>query len=131
MDYQEFKEKVYQITGIKTIEVSNKKTRKCDRIEVEELSIRWVTGGEQGGSCWGGTPSALVADPEPGFESLDAILEGICPHISFLQYKRICTECIETDTDTVNEYYGNWTLYTIKKVKLHKLFDMLKEKNLL
>lgn len=131
MDYQEFKEKVYQITGTKHIPVFNKKTRKYDEIEIEELVKKWVIGGEHGGSCWGREPRPVTAEPEPEFEQLDAILEGICPHISFLQYKRICTECIETDTDSETEYYGNWTEYAIKKVKLSKLFDVLKEKNIL
>lgn len=96
------------------------------------LEITWRTGGVTGGSCYGSVADVPVeGDPEPDFTELDNLLEAICPQVTFLQYKRICSECIKTDSRTENEYYGNSNIYGVKTVNLRQLYDVLCDKNIL
>jgi hypothetical protein len=133
MDYNQFKGIALKVIGREFEYNYNDNYKKNMKREIlEELSVRWVSGGQKGGSCWGSEGlHDIEAEEEPEFEELDKVLEKVCPQISFLQYKRICSECIEKDSDCDNEYYGNWTKYSIKKVNLPKLFQTLKEKNFL
>jgi hypothetical protein len=89
------------------------------------IEISWETGGVSGGSCWDDSdPQPYTASNiEPEFDSLRGILEKICPEISYLKYKKLMSECLETSTYTYNEWYGNCTNYAIKRIKLKKLYD--------
>ena len=99
------------------------------------LKIEWVTGGEQGGSCWDTGEEdphyPLDAEIEPEFESLDQTLELICPNISFLDYKKVVRGCVDTEDRVDREYYGNYTNYARKQVKLGSLYDTLLKLELL
>ena len=91
-------------------------------------SVEWRTGGMSGGNCWGDEPSYSVdADEVPEMTMLDEFLEEICPEITFLQYKRVMRELIESDSRTEYEYYGNHTNYGIRRVNFRKLYDRLVE----
>ena len=130
MDYKEFRAKVVACTGSNLREYD----RRGDAKQTDTISISWTTGGQCGGSCWDTGEHVhrpVESEPEPEFEDLDKILEAICPNTSFLQYKRICGECIETDTDTHSEYYGNYTTVGIKFIRIPKLFEVLTEKGLI
>ena len=132
MDYKEFRNIV--IACIDRNPEPYKIRYNSPEPSIDSISISWTTGGECGGSCWDTGEHKhrpLTAEPEPEFEDLDKILEAVCPNMSFLQYKRICSQCIEFDTDTRNEYYGNYTCIGIKRILLPKLFEVLKEKNLI
>lgn len=97
----------------------------------EKLEIDWTTGGMTGGSCWGDDANqAVEAEPEPEFSDLDKVLEVLCPNISFLQYKKLCAEVVERDSDTNHEYYGNYYYKGIKRVHLKKLKSFLEENKL-
>ena len=94
------------------------------------IMVEWSTGGICGGSCWDtgdkdNHEAYTSSDPVPELELLDSILEKINPHISFLQYKKLCQNLIEYDNRVQNEYYGNCTNYSVKKVNLKKLYQYL------
>ena len=109
---------------------NTKETPKTPENAILELS--WRTGGVTGGSCYGSVADIPVTgEPEPEFVEFDKLLESICPDITFLQYKRICSECIKTDSRTENEYYGNSNIYGVKTVNLRELYDVLCSKNIL
>lgn len=97
-----------------------------------DISKEWLIGGIGGGSCWDDGSSnphyARQADEEPEDESLDLILEVLCPKISFLQYKKLTKENLFIETEKYyNEYYGNHSEYRIKTLNLEVLFNTLKE----
>ena len=93
------------------------------------LSVRWCTGGKSGGSCWGHEANWDVSsDREPDFVDLDTILENIALDISFLKYKNLTKKLIKIEDDIIeNEYYGNYRVYSEKRVYLRELYDCLKE----
>jgi hypothetical protein len=96
------------------------------------LYEQWVTGGQGGGSCWGDDADRPVEpEPEPEFADLDAILETICPNITFLQYKSVVASVVRRGDRSVREYYGNYTDYGVKTVRLGDLYEKLREKGLL
>lgn len=99
------------------------------------LYNEWCTGGISGGSCWDDGSDdhhyATSGEPETDFTDLDAILEGLCPNLSFLQYKKLTSAIIKTDSRTEHEYYGNSTNYATKMVKLGDLYEKLKEMSLI
>lgn len=96
-----------------------------------EISKEWLIGGVAGGSCWDDGSEdrhyPRKPDEEPEDESLDLILEVLCPKISFLQYKKLTKENLFIETEKYyNEYYGNYSEYKIKTLNLEVLFETLK-----
>jgi len=96
------------------------------------ISVKWATGGVEGGSCWDSSnPREYVnSDPEPAFTELHTVLEKVCPAITYLQYCDM-TSLIERDTHTVYEYYGNCTHYATKSIRIGKLYQWLVAKKLI
>lgn len=90
------------------------------------LSIRWRTGGMDGGSCWGGKPNTPISgELEPEFEELDAVLEELVPNLSYLDYKKL-TPLVKVESDIYEpEYYGNYSQYTMKTMELRALYNFL------
>lgn len=100
--------------------------------EDDYLYEEWVTGGQGGGSCWGDDMFfPLEADAEPEFSDLDRVLEYVCPKITFLQYKSVVAGVIMKGRREAREYYGNYTTYGMKVVRLGDLYETLQEKGLL
>jgi hypothetical protein len=98
------------------------------------LYIEWSIGGQTGGSCWDegdATYHPREAEPEPNFNCLDIILEAFCPSLSYIKYKLLVADIVKEDTQTSNEYYGNYTTYAIKYVCLGDLYAKLKEISLI
>lgn len=92
-------------------------------------SNSWCTGGSWG-DCWGNSGSVSSSDPEE-FYQLDNLLSEICPTISFLQYKKIHSNCVETDSYSDGDYYGGRTWYNFYKCDISKLYEQLNEMGLL
>ena len=94
----------------------------------EVLYISWVAGGKTGGNCWTGQShmEALSADEEPDFDALDKYLEENFPQITYLQYKKI-EKLIKTFDHTVQEYYGNYTIYRKKFIFVDELRNLIDE----
>jgi hypothetical protein len=100
--------------------------------EDDYLREKWVTGGQRGGSCWGDDADLPVeADAEPEFSDLDRVLEDVCPKITFLQYKSVVAGVVMNGSREAREYYGNYTTYGMKVVRLGDLYETLQEKGLL
>jgi hypothetical protein len=94
----------------------------------------WRSGGQTGGSCWdegSHIHHPITGEPEPDFHDLDTVLEALCPKLTFLQYKKLMSAIIKNDDRTEDEYYGNYTVYSIKTVRLGDLYDKLKEMSLI
>lgn len=102
-----------------------------EKITKPRLFVEWSTGGVSGGSCWDNSnPQPYTNNDKPKeLQILDAILENICPSISFLQYKNLVNSLIKYDSRTESEYYGNSTDYTSQMVVLRELYNYLKEHN--
>lgn len=113
--------------------------KKCEEIlghhlYSDELSVQWTTGGMTGGSCWMDGDEdphyPVEAEKEPEFDDLDKIIEGICPTITFIQYKNLVKAVVKEESYTDNEYYGNHYDRAKKSVNLHVLATYLQEKGL-
>lgn len=89
----------------------------------------WCVGGQSGGSCWDeGEPSyyGLETEAEPEDEYLDNILTDAIPDLTFLEYRRLGkAEIYERTEEYNNEYYGNYSRYAKRKLKVEELFKAL------
>jgi hypothetical protein len=137
MNQSEFVKKVSDL-GISLRRFQGEKySRYWDYLHEEQPTIddylyeEWVTGGQDGGSCYGDTDRPVDPEPEPEFADLDAVLENLCPKITFLQYKSVVASVISMGDREVREYYGNYTTYGVKTVRLGALYEKLREKGLL
>jgi len=101
-----------------------------DKDTEPQLSVKWETGGISGGSCWDSSNPQPYSSSEPEGELtiLDALLEEINPNITFIQYKNLYNKLINSDTDSVGEYYGNCTDYGIKFIRVKELYEYMDEK---
>ena len=97
------------------------------------IQIRWAIGGQTGGSCWNDCQSytSIYGDPEPEFEEFDKVLKAVVPTITFIQYKFLYKEVVVSGTDQDSDYYGNHTEYATKTVHIRKLYQTLKNMELL
>jgi len=126
MTYKEFIKQVKQMDGVCVETRGKDKKHSC--------SIEWRIGKQTGGSCWDEGEShyhTISGEPEPEFDELDTILEYFCSQITFLQYKRICHQIIKTDEGRYDDYYGNYTDYTVKYFYLEDLYNLLCQKELI
>lgn len=105
---------------------------KSDEPKEPIIGVEWSNGGLTGGSCWDTGEDdnhySMSGDEEPELVDLDVILEHFNPGITFLQYKRLCQELIERGESRENEYYGNYTDYAHKFIRLRRLYKYLNEK---
>lgn len=110
------------------------------------LIIRIESHGASGGNCWGRSVNDyVISDGEKASDLREKIFSFLSE--GFLKDKLInkydflngvdsyCDELIENDEDALEdkdyEYYGNFTVYKLYKVELIKLFEILKEKELI
>jgi hypothetical protein len=93
------------------------------------LQATWTIGGTTGGNCWGGEANQSVTpDDEPDDVALDAILEKVCPSLTFLQYRKLMRAGLyEISDEYLREYYGNSTEERTRTLKLDVLYNTLKE----
>ena len=92
---------------------------------MDDIRVEWMIGGQGGGSCYGGEHYSLDSEPEPEFEDLDILLEVFNPTITYLQYKKLTREILGIGERRNNDYYGNYTVYGVKKIYLDKLYSYL------
>ena len=126
MNKQEFQDHVNEAIGTdktgrgKTAVYTNK----------THLEVRWLSGGVTGGNCWDTDDDTryepVDVEPEDEFYQLDSILERVCPNISYLHFRKL-EKLIEHDSETDREYYGNYSVYSIKRLSVEKLWDFLVE----
>lgn len=142
MTYEEFLEAVSSVTYFE------KKTNHDDfprygtkpKKEIipqsEFIQVKYCTGGISGGSCWDegdeDNHRAYTSYNEPEeLMQFDTILEHFCPNVTFIQYKNLYRDVVETDSETEYEYYGNSTNYNIIRCSLFKLYEAMCARNLL
>lgn len=89
-------------------------------------SPKWTTGGAYG-NCWDSSLSPVSPEEPLDFDALDELLEGVCPSITFLHYKKIRKECVDTEESYQSEYYGGCTNYLNWRCNLAKMYDILNE----
>ena len=124
MTRKEFQKKYDEKFGLTVFPNGNRKSTK-KRQSQNILEIEWVTGGESGGNCWGEDLARPVeGDEEPAFDELNEALEYFASAITYLHYLDL-TKLFELDSRTNNEYYGNYYIYTIKKITLDNLYNFL------
>jgi hypothetical protein len=91
---------------------------------------RWVTGGQQGGSCWDdGTEDkhySLSAEDPSEFYELTNLINLICPNITLSCFNQI-NRLKHTKEYTEWEYYGNYTEYAEEYIALIRIYEVLKE----
>ncbi len=97
------------------------------------LEVSWETGGVRGGSYHEDSENEdyTCDDPPAELTALDLIIEKLAPDMGFIPYKRMCSKVVEQDSYSNNEYYGNSTNYSVKRVDLKTLYDYFKEKSIL
>jgi hypothetical protein len=89
-------------------------------------SDSWCLGGTWCGcDGFGGNVSS---EPQPeSFTALDTLLEEVCPTISFLKYKKLYSNCIDTETYIDTDYYGSRTEHAYFSCNIKLLYDGLIE----
>lgn len=90
---------------------------------------RWSLGGEGGnylGKRW-----SISSEEQKEFVELDDFLIKVVPDISFLQYKRIFNHCVDKVEWHEYDYYSSGTDETCWRCDMKKLYEMLKEMNLI
>ena len=93
-------------------------------------SESWSLGGTYG-NCWDDGMGVVSTDVQPtSFELLDNLLNDVCPEIPFMKYKMIMNDCVTTDTESEGDYYGGSTESGFFECDIKKLYDYLKESNL-
>lgn len=92
-------------------------------------SESWSLGGEGGnylGKKW-----SVSKQEQKEFVELDDFLIKVAPNISFLQYKRIFNHCVDKVEWHEYDYYSAGTDETCWRCDMKKLYETLKEMNLI
>lgn len=130
MTLQEFKELIRNLGIYMDFSLDGDYHNKSDLI-----GIKWSTGGVSGGSCWDegnrDPHYPTSGEPQPNFNSLDLILEVVCPKITYLEHKKLLRNVMITKNYCDNDYYGNYTNYSQIYVEVDNLHKYLVENDLL
>jgi len=101
---------------------------KTDEDGVPIIKEEWSIGGIGGGNCWSdGGHYAITGDTEPDSWALDEIIEDHFDKISFIQYKKLNRTCVKYNERTYREYYGNYSEYRYKTIRLDDFYGFMKE----
>jgi hypothetical protein len=95
----------------------------------EVRSESWCLGGTWA-DCWGNGGNVSSDSPPEGFSELDRILEAVCPGITFIQYRRLWSECVYDDQFGDSDYYGGSTTYAVYKFRVSSLYQALVDREL-
>lgn len=93
-------------------------------------SESWSQGGSWG-DCWGNGGTIHAEEPPKEFREFDGLLEKICPDITFLQYKNIAAECMDTEEWSEDDYYGGTEYRARYRVDLKKLHEELTRRGII
>jgi len=92
-------------------------------------SDEWCAGGNW--RSYDGRGGAIDADPQPDFDELDAILQNICPNISWLNYKYIMKHFVEVKEKSEDDYYGGTEYRHYYEARFNDIIAWLKENKLI
>lgn len=93
-------------------------------------SESWSEGGTWG-SCWSDSLGTIEPDKPKEFKEFDDFLLEVCPDISFLNYKYVLNNCVEIEKWGTSDYYGGYEYSAKWKCNMRKLYEVLKERNLI
>jgi hypothetical protein len=94
-------------------------------IVVDSFCLVWLSGGYEGGDCWGGVARPFVANEQkPDFVVLEGFLEANFPTLTLAQYRRILPN-MEQASFSTSGYYGNSTEFAVEILKFERLWDTL------
>lgn len=105
--------------------------RQTDKFEkFDTLCVEWRTGGYEGGNCWDSTEPTYRSSGNPPEELTDLgkVLEAVKHDMTFLQYRALSNQLIQSGNRTENEYYGNSTSYAYKYIPIKDLYEYLNDK---
>lgn len=92
----------------------------------QECSVRWISGGVTGASCWGGTADQPIQPDTPKeIDDLDLILDILCPELTYKQSRNLKETIVKLETTGDADYYGNCCQSTKKYVLWKDLYDYL------
>lgn len=98
------------------------------------LCVSWTTGGLSGGSCWDSSDEparfrSVAGEVPQELTGLDIILEKMNPSVSFMEYRKLVREVVQTKTYRGgSDFYGNYTDEATKFVRLSALYDAFRER---
>ncbi len=87
----------------------------------------WITGGTEGGNCWGSSSVASISpEGEPAeLYGLLAVLEGA--DIKLREYLAIKEDIVTGQSFSDDGHYGNSTQYAFKYISFDAVYDRLIE----
>lgn len=86
----------------------------------------WIVGGIEGGNYKGRAATEPVsADEEPNLELFDKIIKKYHPNVGHFIYLDFINKYVKYDEHKQYEYYGNYTEYKIKTLKLIDIYNLL------
>lgn len=101
--------------------------------EASPFSVYWDAGGQGGGNCWDNESYSYNRDPEDELssikllrENLRLVIEEFAPNLTALNLFKL-EEMISQDTFTKYEWYGNYSIYEIRKLDQNVLLRFLNE----
>lgn len=131
MTYDDFLQLLSElkISVVDDIKTDPYRSRKNLDPKAPYLQVQWHTGGMSGGNCWDSSePRPYTSDEQPPeLGDLDKVLERLQPSITFLQYKKLCSQLLITGSYSHNEYYGNSSDYAYKAVSVPELYAYCKD----
>ena len=147
IEYQEPSEELLKKWGIKTV-TRKAITRKQDwKVWAEEMGLklrtaersddphnvkylcseRWSMGGS--GADYNGNSWKIEPETEKEFVELDELLSNYFADITFLQYKKLMSRCVQMGTEYESDYYGGGVNYGYHLCNVQELFAELVELN--
>lgn len=88
-------------------------------------SNEWSLGGTCGN--YEGEISYINPEESEDFKAFDRLIEKINPTMTFLQYKKLYSQCVKIDERKYYDYYGGCETCAFYKCDLEKLFKMIEE----
>lgn len=136
MEFREFVEKAYEEVTLRSDiqavyqSVSRQDINGFSDAELEPLFFErsWTSGGQTGGSCWGGEHYSRSADaPENITPDVAKVLKAVGKeNITFVDYTLNIDPLVKsTEFSDNSDYYGNYSTYSRVYMNLKDLYDVL------
>lgn len=93
------------------------------------VSETWSGGGEWC-NCWGDS-GIIEEESAPEFTQFDELIQIICPNITYVQYKQVYGKCVDINEEDEFGYYGGYEKKYKYVCDLKKMYDCLKEMNVI
>jgi|TARA_R110000823_G_scaffold55246_12_gene135185 hypothetical protein len=90
----------------------------------------WCTGGTWA-DCWEESGMVSAESAPEGMRELDDLLEKIVPEISFIQYKKIMSECVSIGEFYDSDYYGGSTEHNQHQLSMPSFYKYLVENEII